>query len=130
MQGYIAGFRSMLNYVPEFDTVLVMLNNLDIHAFYDLVVIQFSMPQNVLESELGASATTAYSQRLNTFFAPRSNYERGQADEAFIAEAYEPTITAQTDTGTYIQLSELGHIDLLADEALFEVTSAWLSDLH
>ena len=120
-----------------------MFNNLGIHAFDDLVVIQFSMLQNVLENELGASATTAYSQRLNTSFAPRSNYERdlaaievpfllvaGQDDEAFIAEAYEPTIAAQTDTGTYLLLPELGHIDLLADEALFEVTSAWLSDLH
>ena len=122
---------------------LTMLNNLGIHAFDDLVVIQFAMPQSVLESELGASATTAYSQRLNTSFAPRSNYERdlaamqvpfllvaGQDDEAFIAEAYEPTIGSQTDAGTYLLLPDLGHIDLLTDEALFEVTSAWLSDLH
>jgi alpha-beta hydrolase superfamily lysophospholipase len=122
---------------------LTMLNNLGIHAFDDWVVIQFAMPQSVLESELGTSATTAYSQRLNTSFAPRSNYERdlaamrapfllvaGQDDEAFIAEAYEPTIGAQTDAGTYLLLPDLGHIDLLTDEALFEVTSAWLSDLH
>jgi hypothetical protein len=27
--GYIAGFRSVLNYAPEFDTVVVMLYNHD-----------------------------------------------------------------------------------------------------
>lgn len=122
---------------------LTMVNNLGIHAFDDLTVIQFAMPNSIMESALGESATTAYSQRLNTSFSPRSNYERdlaaiqvpfllvaGLEDEAFIAKTYEPTISAQTDTGTYILLADLGHIDLLTDQALFEVTSSWLSNLH
>lgn len=36
----------------------------------------------------------------------------------------------RTDRSNAQNNYELGHIDLLADEALFEVISAWLSDLH
>ncbi|MCA9972423.1 MAG: alpha/beta fold hydrolase [Anaerolineales bacterium] len=85
---------------------LTMLNNLGIHWFDWLTVIQFAMPSSVLDGPLGESATTAYSHRLNTSFAPRSRYGRdlaaltqpfllvaGLDDEAFIAEQYEPTIS-------------------------------------
>jgi hypothetical protein len=39
-----------------------------------LTVIQFAMPETVLAGPLGAGVTTAYSYRLNTAYAPRSNY--------------------------------------------------------
>ena len=103
-----------------------MLNNLGIRWFNGLTVIQFNMPQAMLDGPLGASATITYSFRLNTSFAPRSNYGRdltamrqpfllvaGLADEAFIAEQYEPTISAHTDSGSYVLLPDVGHIDLL-----------------
>lgn len=61
---------------------------------------------------------------------PLSRRIAGLEDEAFIAEAYQPTIESHTDTGTYLLLPNLGHIDLLTDQTLFEVTSDWLSGLH
>ncbi len=119
-----------------------MLNNPGIHAFDELTVIQFAMPESVLKSELGESVTRAYSQRLNTSYAPCSNYEHdlaalkvpfllaaGVEDEAFITEAYEPTIAAQTGMGTYRLLPESGHVDLLTNEALFETVADWLAEL-
>lgn len=54
----------------------------------------------------------------------------GIDDEVFIAEIYEPMIAAQTDAGTYLLSPEFRHIDLLAEEALFEATSAWPFDWH
>jgi alpha-beta hydrolase superfamily lysophospholipase len=122
---------------------LTMLNNLGIRWFNGLTVIQFAMPQSVLDSPLGDSATTAYSYRLNTSFAPRSNYERdlaamkrpfllvaGLEDEAFIAEQYEPTISAHTSTGTYSLLPDVGHIDLLTTPEIEPVLAEWLVDLN
>lgn len=120
---------------------LTMLNNIGIRWFNGLTVIQFNMPQSVLDSELGQSATTAYSYRLNTAFAPRSRYERDMAelkrpflliagleDEAFIAEQYEPTMQQHTSSGTYVLLPDLGHIDLLTAPELAQQISGWLQD--
>ena len=56
-----------------------MLNNIGIRWFNGLTVIQFNMPQTILDGPLGNSATTAYSYRLNTAFAPRSHYGRDLA---------------------------------------------------
>ena len=65
-----------------------------------LCVIQFSMPQQVLDGPLGDTATTRYSYRLSTDFAPRGDYLRdiaalpafavitGSADESFVAAQY------------------------------------------
>ncbi|MFZ1398709.1 MAG: alpha/beta fold hydrolase, partial [Candidatus Promineifilaceae bacterium] len=96
---------------------LTMLNNLGIHWFDGLTVIQFGMPQSVLDGPLGGSATTAYSHRLNTSFAPRGKYGRdltaltqpfllvaGLEDEAFIATQYEPTMSQFTASGSYVLL--------------------------
>ena len=122
---------------------LVMLNNIGIRWFNHLAVIQFNMPQTVLDSPLGNSATTAYSYRLNTAYAPRSKYGRdlaaitqpllvvaGTADESFIAEQYEPTISAQTNTGTYVLLPDVGHIDLLTTPEIESILVAWLEGIE
>jgi hypothetical protein len=101
------------------------------------------MPQAVSDGPLGASATTYYSYRINTSFAPRCNYGRdlaamrqpfllvaGLEDEAFIAEQYEPTISMRTDAGSYVLLPEVGHIDLLTTPKLQEVLASWFSTLE
>ena len=121
---------------------LTMLNNLGIHWFDGLTVIQFAMPSSVLDGPLGASATTAYSHRLNSSFAPRSKYGRdlaamtqpfllvaGLDDEAFIAEQYEPTIRPYTDSGSYVLLPDTGHIDLLTAPDLAPLMANWLRSL-
>lgn len=121
---------------------LTMLNMIGIRWFNGLTVIQFKMPQTILAGPLGASATTAYSYRLNTAYAPRPNFGRdlaaitqpllvvaGADDESFIAEQYEPTISAHTHTGTYMLLPDVGHIDLLATPGIQPVLAAWLRDL-
>jgi energy-coupling factor transporter ATP-binding protein EcfA2 len=121
---------------------LTMLNSIGIRWFNGLTVIQINMPQAVLDGPLGDSATTAYSYRLNTAYAPRSKYGRdlaaitqpllvvaGTDDESFIAEQYEPTISAHTSIGTYSLLPDVGHIDLLTTPEIEPVLAEWLVDL-
>ena len=121
---------------------LTMLNNLGIHWFDGLTVIQFAMPSSVLDGPLGDSATTAYSHRLNTSFAPRSKYGRdlaamtqpfllvaGLQDESFIAEQYEPTISQYTQSGSYVLLPDTGHIDLLTSPELASIVADWVKNL-
>lgn len=120
---------------------LTMLNRLGITWLNGQTVIQFAMPQAVLDSPLGDSATTAYSYRLNTSFAPRADYGQdlaalrqpflllaGTNDEAFVATAYEPTIGAHTASGDYVLLPDTGHIDLLAHPAAAQTIAHWLAD--
>ena len=121
---------------------LTMINNLGIRWFNDLTVIQFNMPQAVLEGPLGESATTSYSYRLNTSFAPRSNYVQdlsamqqpfllvaGAADEYFIADQYESTISAYTNSGSYVVLPDVGHVDLMTTSLLEPVLAGWFLTL-
>lgn len=119
---------------------LTMLNNVGIHWLDGLTVIQFAMPQSVLDGPLGGSATTAYSHRLNSSFAPRSGYGRdlaamaqpfllvaGLDDEAFIAGQYQPTISQHTSSGSYVLLGDTGHIDLLTSPELAPVVANWIN---
>ena len=121
---------------------LTMLNSIGVHWFDALPVIQFNMPQAVLDGPLGKSATTSYSHRLNVSFAPRNNYGRdltamkqpfllvaGLDDEAFIADLYEPMITKYTDAGQYVLLPNTGHIDLLVSLQLETVLADWFITL-
>lgn len=118
---------------------LSMLNTLGITALNGLSVIAFAMPQAVLDGPLGPTVTTSYSYRLNTSFAPRSDFEAdlraierpmlllaGEEDEAFNARLYEPVISAQTPTGTYEILSGSGHIDVLTDMRSGSAIKSWL----
>ncbi len=110
---------------------LSMLNALRIRALNHLTIIQFNMPRAVLEGPLGDTATTAYSYRLNTSFAPRGDYLKdiaalppfllvaGTADEAFDAARYEPTMAAVSSKGQYLLVGGVGHLDIvMADETL------------
>lgn len=118
---------------------LSMLNGIGITALNNLTAIQFNMPEHVRNGDLGHTATLAYSHRLNTSFAPRPDYGSdlkamskpllllaGKDDEVFRAEAYQPTISAHTDSGEYHLLDNLGHIDLVEDVITFKKMHAWL----
>ncbi|MEO3389206.1 alpha/beta fold hydrolase [Mesorhizobium sp. CAU 1741] len=120
---------------------LTMLNTIGITALNHLPVIAFAMPAFVLEGPLGDTATTSYSYRLNTSFAPRADFESeiaaiparflvvaGSTDEAFDAALYEPVMSAVNDRGTYRIIDGAGHIDLLGDRRVVEAISVWLSN--
>lgn len=104
---------------------LSMLNALRIRVLNHLTVIQFNMPQAVLDGPLGETATLAYSYRMNTSYAPRSAYLRdiaqlprfllivGAADEAFVAEAYAPLMREVTDKGRYHLVEGATHLGVV-----------------
>lgn len=104
---------------------LSMLNMIGIRMFNHLLVIQFAMPKTVLNGPLGHTATTSYTYRLNTSFAPRAKYRTdisklpsflfvvGRDDEAFIAEAFEPVLSAASDQGSYHIVDGVGHLDIV-----------------
>lgn len=118
---------------------LTMLNAVGIHWFNHLTVIQFNMPQAVLDGPLGVTATTAYSYRLNTSFAPRSNYRSdlramdrpllviaGTKDEAFFADAYEPVISAETSSGTYALVEGVNHLGVVDAPETAQLIGKWI----
>ncbi|CUH62948.1 acyl-CoA esterase [Thalassovita gelatinovora] len=104
---------------------LSMLNTVGIKALNALTVIQFNMPESVLNGPLGATATTAYSYRLNSSFAPRRGYEKdiaalprflliaGREDEAFFAERYEPLMSEHNPEGRYVLIDGVSHLDVV-----------------
>jgi len=104
---------------------LSMLNMVGIRLFNHLQVIQFAMPQTVLNGPLGHTATTSYTYRLNTGFAPRAKYMRdiaalppflfiaGRDDEAFIAEAFEAVLSRASDQGLYHIVDDVGHLEIV-----------------
>lgn len=104
---------------------LSMLNAAKITALNGMQVIQFNMPAAVLDGPLGHTATTAYSYRLNTGFAPRADYLAdvarlpdftliaGTADEAFVAYQYEPLLSSVTARGTYHLIEGASHLDVV-----------------
>ncbi len=117
---------------------LGMLDAVGIRALHGLPVISFAMPHDVLAGPLGATATTAYSYRLQTSFAPRPGARDlatlaqpfalvvGSADTSFIPEAYEPFVAARADGGTYVVLDDATHLGLLVDPRTAEAVVAWL----
>ncbi len=104
---------------------LSMLNAAKITALNGMQVIQFNMPAAVLDGPLGHTATTAYSYRLNTGFAPRGDYLSdiadlpdftviaGTADEAFHAEKFEEVMAPVNGRGTYHLLDGVSHLDVV-----------------
>jgi pimeloyl-ACP methyl ester carboxylesterase len=104
---------------------LSMLNAVGIRALNHLKIIQFNMPPAVLDGPLGDTATTAYSYRLNSSFAPRSDFRQdvaalppftlvvGAQDEAFVAEAYAPLMRSVTGTGQYHVVPNVGHLGIV-----------------
>lgn len=120
---------------------LGMLNTFRITALNHLTIMQFRMPQVVLDGPLGDTATTAYSYRLNTGFAPRGDYLKdvaalprftliaGTADEAFDAAQYEPTLSAVTDKGRYVLVDGVGHLDIVDAPETRQAIESLINDL-
>lgn len=121
---------------------LTMLNAVGVTALNHLPVIGFAMPRMVVDGPLGRTATTAYSFRLNTSFAPRSDYGAdlakidrpllvvaGTNDEAFRAELYEPTISAHTTAGSYVILDGVTHMGVVFGDAAIEAVAGWIQRL-
>lgn len=120
---------------------LSILNTFRITAFNHLTIMQFRMPQVVLDGPLGDTATTAYSYRLNTGFAPRGDYLEdvaalprflliaGAADEAFDASKYEATLSGASTKGTYRIVPEVGHLDIVNAPETLQSIEDFLDDL-
>lgn len=107
---------------------LSMLNTLGITALDHLTVIQFNFPDHVLTGPRGGTATPSYSHRLNTAFAPRSDYladvaalppfllVAGAEDESFIASAYEPLMKPANPAGSFEIIDGVSHLGVIDDE--------------
>ena len=119
---------------------LSILNTFRITALNHLPIIQFNMPAAVLEGTLGETATTQYSYRLNTSFAPRSDYLKdvaalpkflliaGSEDEAFDATLFAPTMVEVTDKGRYEVLSGANHLDVVNDPRALAKMESFLNE--
>jgi alpha-beta hydrolase superfamily lysophospholipase len=105
---------------------LTMLNMARVRALNGLTVIQFAVPAVVRDGPLGATATTHYSYRLNSSYAPRSDYKAdiaaltrpfllvaGLDDEAFVAREYQPLMAPLTRQGTYLLVPGTGHLGVV-----------------
>lgn len=119
---------------------LSMLNTFRIRALNHLTIIQFNMPKAVIDGPLGHTATTAYSYRLNTSFAPRRKYLKdaaalppfvlivGAEDEAFSASLYESTLTSATNKGQYVIVPDTGHLDIINADQTAQTMRGFLDD--
>lgn len=117
---------------------LSMLNMVGITALNQMVVIEFNMP----EGAVAEGMTDAYSYRLNTSYAPRNNYLKdvaglplfllvvGAEDEAFIASAYEPVMSAVTDRGQYHILDGVSHLDVFLQARTVDLMAAFVNGLE
>jgi len=115
---------------------LTMLNNIGIHWFDFLSAIEFNMPK---ESRNGTE-TLFYSHRLNTAFAPR-DYKKdlkaisqplmvvaGTADQAFIAEEFEPVISQYTSVEVKL-LPDVSHMGVVVGPEIRIVIETWLETI-
>ncbi len=119
---------------------LSILNTFRITAFNHLPIIQFNMPQAVLDGPLGDTATTSYSYRLNASYAPRGDYLAdvaalppfvliaGSSDEAFISSQYAPTMGAVTDKGRFDMLLGASHLGIVDDPRTQGIIEGFLDD--
>ena len=115
---------------------LVLLNNLGIHWFNGLTVIDFNMPKEVRDG----TETLSYTYRLNTSYAPR-DYKKdlsaitqpllvvvGSADEAFYADQFEPVIS-QFTKGRVKLLPGVTHLGVVVSPMVRPVLKEWLEGL-
>jgi alpha-beta hydrolase superfamily lysophospholipase len=115
-----------------------MLNAIGITALDRLHMIQFNFPDSVLQGDEGHSATQSYSYRLNTSFAPRNDYLAdvaalpeflliaGRTDEAFHAEAYEPTMRPANANGQFVLVDGADHLGVLHNAEALSVIASFL----
>ncbi|MFK7752448.1 MAG: alpha/beta hydrolase [Sedimentitalea sp.] len=120
---------------------LGILNTFRIRALNHLTVMQFNMPRQVLDGPLGHTATLAYSQRLNMSYAPRNAYLKdvaklppfvliaGADDEAFLAQAYEPTLSPANPKGAYHLIAGINHLDVVNAPQTLTLIARYLDDL-
>ena len=115
---------------------LTMLNNVGMHWFDFLPVIEFNMPEDVRNG----TETLSYSHRLNVAFAPR-DYKKdlrsinqpllvvaGTGDESFYAEQYEPVISQFTAVQVRL-LQGVTHIGVVVGPEVRPVVTEWLEVL-
>lgn len=119
---------------------LSILNAARITALNHLTVIQFRFPDAVLDGPQGQTATRSYSYRLNTGYAPRRDWQAdvaalpkfllvaGREDEAFVAEAYEPTLSALTSRGRYALVGG-GHLGVVDNPETLILLQSFLQGL-
>jgi pimeloyl-ACP methyl ester carboxylesterase len=117
---------------------LEILNGFGLTALNGLKVVQFNLPDAILNDANSGPITETYSYRLNTSYHPRSDLGAdiaslpdalviaGTDDEAFIAELYQPTIEAFTSLGTYQVLPDLQHLDVVDAPSTAELIIDWL----
>ncbi len=115
---------------------LAMLNNVGIHGLDYLTTLEFNMPEEARDG----TETLAYSHRLNTAYAPR-NYKKdlraitqsllvvvGSADEAFIADQFEPIISQYTSVRVAL-LPDVSHMGAVVGPEVRPVVKNWLETL-
>ena len=119
---------------------LSMLNRIGFTALNGLTIMQFNFPRAVLDGPQGHTATAGYSFRLNTSYAPRDDYLEdvaalppflllaGADDQAFRPEAYEPTLSAVTNSGRYEILPGVGHLGVIRDSRAFDAIARFLTE--
>ena len=115
---------------------LSMLNVAGIRWFNNMTVIDFNMPEEVRDG----TETLSYSYRLNVSYAPR-NYKKdlsaitkplfvvaGTADEAFIADKFEPAISQFTKVKARL-LQGVTHMGVVLGPEVRPVVKEWLESL-
>jgi alpha-beta hydrolase superfamily lysophospholipase len=115
---------------------LSMLNGIRIRSINDMTVIEFNMPEEARDG----TETLSYSFRLQTAYSPR-NYKKdlsaitqpllvvaGTADEAFIADKFEPVISQYTE-GQVRLLEGLSHFGVVLSPEVRPVIREWLQGL-
>jgi hypothetical protein len=104
-----------------------------IHWCDSLTAITFNMPEEARDG----TETLSYSHRLNTAYAPR-NYKKdlsaitqpvlvvaGTADDAFIAEQFEPVMSQYTAVQVTL-LSSVTHMGVVVGPDVQPVLKDWL----
>lgn len=115
---------------------LTMLNNVGIHLFDHLPVIEFNMPEEARDG----TETLFYTHRLLMAYAPQ-DYKKdleamkqalmvvvGTADEAFIADLFEAEITQYTDAQVKL-LTNVKHMGLVIGPEIRDVLKEWIESL-
>lgn len=120
---------------------LSMLNAVGFKALNYLTAIQFNFPDAVLNGPQGKTATASYSYRLNTSYAPHTDYladiaalppfllVAGSEDESFIASAYEPLMKPVNSGGQYQLLDRQSHLGVISDDRTTGLIADYLGAL-
>ena len=120
---------------------LSILNRLGITAFNGLKIVRFAMPDAVMNGPLGHTATTSYSYRMNTSFAPRDDYMAdlaalppyllvaGSADESFVADAYASLLARAGAKGKVHILQGVTHLGVVNDAQTAAVIVPYLGQI-